>query len=328
LWQHTWGVFFLKEVVLNYSKPPITYEEQISLLESRGLIIEDYDRARRYLNEISYYRLSAYALPYQRSKDKFNEGISFEHLLELYLFDRELRLLVFDAIERIEVAIRSQLIYQLSHKYGSHWQDDSSIFKPPFKHSLGFILDVFTDTQKIISEHCKAKHQEVFIKHYTSKYTSPRNPPSWMSIELLTVGQLSRLFTALRHNQDKQAIADFFGLHHTVFTSWLHTLTYVRNICAHHSRLWNRELSIKPELLLKPRRPWLNADFDNNNARCFYLLCTVKYLLCYANPSNHMKEKLAALFDKYPSVPIRFLGIPSDDRGRIINWQAEPIWNS
>lgn len=313
---------------MEYSKPPLTYEDQISLLESRGLTINDKERTKRYLQEISYYRLSAYALPYQQTKDIFNEGVTFDNLLDLYLFDRELRLLIFDSIERIEVAIRAQIIYQLAHKYGSHWQDDPSILKPAFKHVLGFTVDVFADTQKIIAEHCNAKHQEVFIKHYTTKYHSPENPPSWMSIELLTVGQLSRLYTSLKNNQDKQEIAGFFGLHHTVFTSWLHSVTYIRNICAHHSRLWNRELAIKPELLLKPNRPWLNANFTNNNDRCFYLLSTLKYMLYSANPSNHMKNKLVALFEKYPTVPIQYLGIPSDGSGKMIDWQNEPIWQA
>ncbi len=313
---------------MKFTKPPLTYDDQVSLLESRGLNISDKARVKRYLQGISYYRLSAYMLLYQKEKDKFNEGTTFDDVLNLYLFDRELRLLIFDAIERIEVAIRAQIIYQLAHKYGAHWQDNASIFKPSFNHPLGFVVDVFNDTQKIISEHCNARHQEVFIKHYTAKYSSPDNPPSWMSIELLTVGQLSRLYTSLIQNKDKQDIASFFGLHHTVFTSWLHSITYIRNICAHHSRLWNRELAIKPEMLLKPKCPWLKADFTNNNDRCFYLLCTLKYLLYFANPSNHLKDKMNTLFSKYPSVPIKFLGIPSDGKGNLIDWQNEPIWKS
>jgi hypothetical protein len=94
---------------------------------------------------------------------------------------------------------------------------------------------------------------------------------------------------------DKQDISDFFALHHSVFVFWLHTLSYVRNICAHHARLWNREFAIKPEILLKPQKPWIISSF-NNNQRTFYFLCSLKYLLWGVNPNNHFSAKLDRLF--------------------------------
>ena len=94
-----------------YKKKPLLYTQQIELFKFRGLLIPDEAKAERYLNEISYYRLSAYALPFQKEKDKFDDGTTFQDVIGLYLFDRELRLLVLDAIERIEISIRSQLIY-------------------------------------------------------------------------------------------------------------------------------------------------------------------------------------------------------------------------
>lgn len=311
---------------MNYSKPPLSYQQQIELFESRGLIVVDKNRARKYLEQISYYRLSAYALPFQNAKDKFNNGITFDHLLDLYLFDRELRLLIFDEIERIEVAIRAQIIYQLAHKYGSHWQDNASIFRPPYINRSGVIINIFSETQKVIEEHCNAKHPEVFIKHYKSKYAAPVNPPSWMSIELLTIGQLSRLFSGIENNIDRKNIASYFGLHHNVFTSWLHTLTYVRNLCAHHSRLWNRDFAIKPDVLLKPERNWTTINFKGNNHRCFYFLCILKYFLFSANPKNHFSKKLNDLISKYPLVPIQYIGIPSDGKGNLVDWRNEPLW--
>jgi len=149
-----------------------------------------------------------------------------------------------------------------------------------------------------------------------------------MSIELLTIGQLSRLFKALKKNQDRKDIASFFSLHHNVFASWLHSVTYVRNICAHHSRLWNRDFAIKPDILLTPQQAWLNINFAGNNHRCFYFLCTLKYLLGNANPSNHFKNKLLTLIQKYPTVPIQFLGIPSDGNGNLVDWQNQPLWQN
>lgn len=265
-------------------------------------------------------------MTYQLIKDKFNEGVYFNQILDNYKFDRELRLLVFDCIERIEIAIRSQMIYILARNYkSSHWQDNSDIFKSPYSNNRGEMVDTFNDIQKIIKNNCTSKNPEVFVKHYMDTYHTPENPPSWMFLELLTIGELSRIYRGLKQNKDKQDIADFFALHHTVFTSWLHTLTYVRNICAHHARLWNRVFSIIPDTLIKPKRKWVQNTF-NNNQRTFYFLCTLKYLLWGANPNNHLTSKLNTLFLKYPNIPIRFLGIPSDKDGIMLNWKEEDLW--
>lgn len=309
----------------DFCKKVTTYSEQLDLLKSRGLIITDEERVIRYLKQISYYRLSAYFLPFQSVKDKFDDGINFDLILETYLFDRKLRLLIFDCIERIEIAIRAQIVYVLANKYNnSHWQDDTNIFiKPTIK--LGYETNPFQEFQDIIKSSCKARTTEVFIKHYKENYKAPDNPPSWMCVELLTIGELSRLYKGLRNTSDKQDIANYFGLHHTIFASWLHSLTYVRNICAHHARLWNRELAIKPEVLIKPKHNWISGKFEINS-RVFYFLCVLKYLLIAANPNNNLKSKLIEIMNKYPDVPIKFMGIPSNASQELLSWQEQPIW--
>ncbi len=310
-----------------YNKAPLKYQDQVELLKQRGLKVFDEKRAVEYLKRISYYRLSAFFLPYQQKKDQFNEGISFDQVLDTYKFDRELRLLVFDAIERVEVAIRTQIVYCLALKYNdAHWQDKKSVFKPPFQINKRTI-DAYGEIQQIIDNAKNTKHPEVFIKHYMREYQQPANPPSWMCLELLTIGELSRLYKGLASNTDKQMIASFFGLHHTVFTSWLHTLTYVRNICAHHARLWNRTFAIKPDVLKKPQRPWVDKAFENNQ-RTFYFICVLKYLLNAANPGNHLKEKLIRLFQKFESVPVRFMGIPTNTAGEMLDWVSQPLWEN
>lgn len=310
-----------------YNKIPLSFQKQIELLQSRHLIIDDEPKALSYLQEISYYRLSAYFLPYQSAKDNFENNITFEQIIKTYSFDRELRLLVFDCIERIEVAIRTQFIYQMALHYNdSHWQDNQNHFITPYYNKIGNLINPFADFQAIISKAKTARTPETFIKHYINTYNKPANPPSWMCFELLTIGELSHIYRGLKNNGDKKRIADFFDVHPTVFTSWLHTLTYVRNICAHHSRLWNRDLAIEPEKLLKPKGNWIAKPYENNK-RVFYFLCVLRYLLLRANPSNSMKQKIENLFDKYPTVPIKYLGIPSDGKGNLLDWQNEPIWN-
>ncbi|MEO9659747.1 Abi family protein [Maribacter dokdonensis] len=309
-----------------YTKTPLTFADQLALLKNRQLTITDDKKALSYLSEISYYRLSAYYLPYQQIKDTFNTGTTFDQIIKTYSFDRELRLLVFDCIERIEVAVRTQFIYHMATTHNNaHWQDDKAHFITPYYNRIGRLVDPFNDFQSIISRATSARKPEVFIKHYTNTYNSPSNPPSWMCFELLTMGDLSHIYRGLRNNADKKSIANYFEVHPTVFTSWLHTLTYVRNICAHHSRLWNKDLAIEPEKLLKPVGPWLGTRYQNNK-RIFYFICVLRYLLLRANPGNRLKEKLELLFAKYPEVPIQYLGIPSDGNGNLLDWKNEPLW--
>ena len=133
-----------------YSKPALSFEQQIELLKNRGLSISDEERAKRHLSNVSYYRLSAYMLPYKIMQpngivtDYFIKGTIWDDIWNLYKFDRKLRLLVFDAIERIEISLRTQIIYQLSHKYGPHWQNDNNIFKTTANSKTGKIYSVYS----------------------------------------------------------------------------------------------------------------------------------------------------------------------------------------
>jgi abortive infection bacteriophage resistance protein len=309
-----------------YTKSPLPFADQISLLESRGLTITHRDKALSYLQQISYFRLSAYFLPYQSVKDTFITGTTFDQIIQTYSFDRDLRLLVFDCIERIEIAIRTQFIYQMSMYHNdAHWQDNQSLFVSPYNNKVGTLVDPYSDLQAIISKAKTARTPEVYISHYTNQYDTPANPPSWMCFELLTIGELSHIYRGLKNNDDKNRVANFFDIHSTVFTSWLHSITYVRNICAHHARLWNKDLAIEPDILLKPKGKWVSKAFENNK-RVFYFLCVLQYLLQRANPGNNLSSKLEALFTKYPTIPIQYMGIPSDGKGTMLNWKLEELW--
>ncbi|QAA81221.1 Abi family protein [Aequorivita sp. H23M31] len=312
-----------------YQKPPKTFQDQLTQLKERNLIIDDDEKALAYLANISYYRLSAYFLPYQQIKDRFNGGTTFKQIIDTYSFDRELRLLVFDAIARIEVAIRTQFVYCMSTFHNdSHWQDKKHFFIKPYYNKIGNLIDPYSDFQSIISRAKTVRSPEVFIKHYIEHYDKPSNPPSWVCFELLTIGEMSHIYRGLKSKDDKRRIAANFNLHFNVFTSWLHSLTYVRNICAHHSRFWNKDLAVEPARLLKPIGPWVSEEFNNNNKRAFYFLCVLKYFLNQVNPNNHLKEKLVQLFEKYPGIEIKYLGIPSENQADLLDWQNEPLWKN
>ena len=313
-----------------FNKPPLTYEKQVELLLSRGLIVTDRKRAERHLANISYYRLSAYMLPYKKKEngiiiDAFKEGTTWDDIYDLYVFDRKLRLLVFDAIERLEVAIRTQIIYQLSHNYGSHWQDNAHIFIPPREVTLRdgrkITIDVYREIQSHIKEQLHSNRAEVFIQHYHNKYDTPENPPSWMSVEIMYFNHLSKICTGLKNRADIVGIASYFALPPKTFCSWLHTMNYVRNICAHHSRLWNRDLNIVPEKLsFSKRLVWINTPDTAKRSKNYYFFCMINYMLQVANPTSQFKTKLKELLEEYKNV------ISLDSMGFPKGWEEEKMW--
>lgn len=244
---------------MKYCKPSLNITQQIELIESRGMVINDRLRAERHLSNISYYRLSAYMIPYKERddfgnrKDAFKVGTRWDHVIDLYRFDRKFRLLIFDAIERIEISLRTQLIYQLSQKYGSHWHTNKLIFKDIsyFDKYTGKTVtrNIYFEINKHIEEQLISNKSTEFFKHYANKYNDPLTPPSWMSVEIMYFHQLSLICSALKNPNDLSDLAKYYSLPKDVFLSWLHTVNYIRNICAHHARLWNLTLQIPPKKL-------------------------------------------------------------------------------
>lgn len=312
-----------------YTKPALTFEKQIELLKSRGLIIDDELRIKRHLSNVSYYRISAYMLPFKKAGqngevlDQFKEGTTWDDVYDLYKFDRKLRLLIFDAIERIEIALRTQVIYQLSHKYGSHWQTKKRIFKPAYiDPRSGRQVNVYNDIKKHIALELK-KNDTIFIQHYKAKYDKPATPPSWMSVELLYFSELSKICQGLRERSDRTSIAKAFCItDESIFCSWLHTLNYIRNICAHHARLWNIKVDVVPKKYFnKTDKIWLTNDEVNRaqSSKLYYTLCVILYLLQTVNPRTKFKQHFYELLEKYPIVNTGFMGFPG-------NWKEMPIW--
>lgn len=296
---------------MQYTKPALPIPDQIRLLQSRGLNITDLAQAESYLSHISYYRLRAYTYPFQdntNANHPFHPGVSFDDVLDIYRFDRKLRILVFDAIERIEVALRTQIIYQCSLVHGSHFFQRKSLYH----NYLNFKKDLKTVDKEI------RRSSEVFIKHYNSKYTTPKRPPAWMALEILSLGTLSKLFENLRISPEKKAIAAHFGLNTFVLESWMHTLSHVRNICAHHGRLWNRTLTQIPKLPKNPSFKWIGNSTISPD-RLYATLCCIQYLLNTVAPNHTFHNRLKNLLLEYPKTDLMSMGFPS-------GWETEAFW--
>lgn len=302
---------------MEYTKPPLPIPDQIALLESRGLSVPDHDKAAKYLSNISYYRLSAYLYPFKiqdpatnEVTNKFKPGTTFDDVIDLYVFDRKLRLFVFDEIERIEVAFRTQIIYHPSLEKGAHWFEDRANYENPP------MVDICLS--EIDSEINRSK--EVFILHYFDKYTNPKRPPAWMVFEAVSFGVISKIYENMHESSNsKKNIALHFGIPKPfIFESWLQSITYVRNICAHHSRLWNRILTKKPKFLKSPKKIWITQPEPKNDS-VYYFLCCLLYLLREIIPRTGFVKRLKGLLAKHPNIPIQAMGFPD-------KWEDEDFW--
>lgn len=300
-----------------FEKKPLTIADQIIRLQSRGLLITNEDNADHHLSNISYYRLAGYWWPMLENKmaHQFKPNSRFIDVIALYNFDRELRLLIFDVIEKIEISLRTKLIYHLSLEFDPWWFQDTAIFNNT--------SELIQTLANIDSEIVRSK--EVFIKEHKRNHKDDlRFPPAWMSLELTSFGTLSKLYGNLKSNvKSKDIIALELGtVNHTYLHSWLQSIAQIRNYCAHHSRLWNRNLPGRPKLLSKPPDPWLiNVPLPNDFEMLYGHLCCMKYLLNVIQPKNRMGERLQNLLKSYPNVDPSAMGFKVD-------WVSEPFWNN
>ncbi len=305
---------------IDYTKKPKTFEEQIQLLKQRGLIIPNEEKAKKVLQNISYNRLSSYWYPLLKEPKEdeiFKDNSSFETAFHLYQFDSELRVLTFQAIEQIEIAFRTQLIYHLSHKFNSgFWYQDFNAFSsyPTYITLLNKVCNAMQETK------------QEFIRKYAKKYNQYL-PPAWKSFEIISFRSLYSIYKNLGDTKDKIKISKHFGLHHTVFISWMDTLVYVRNICAHHARLWNIKLTITPTWVKSPKSAWVSRwenEEQNNNTnnkvlKIYAATCVVAYLLDHINPYHKFKCRLKSLIERFPEIDIAHMGFPE-------KWKEEDLW--
>ena len=304
-----WAFYFYAMNKISYNKPFLLYQAQIELLKSRGMKFPDENKASHLFENISYYRFSGYWYPLLADKQNhiFKPNAGFETAFNLYKFDREFRKLIISELEKIEVAVRSKMAYILSMEHNAFWAEDAALFINPQVHQ---------STLNKIQEELDRSDEE-FILAFKSKYSN-LFPPSFILLEIASFGALSRLYGNIKPGKDKKDVAKSFGLPDKVLESWLHSLVYIRNMCAHHTRLWNRQIGIKPLFPRRTHNTWINTD-GISNRRMYYVLSMIIYFLNTINPKHSFKQKLESLFQKYPNVDRTAMGFPAD-------WQNEPLW--
>ena len=305
--------FFFGEKEIEFNKPATSHEEQIELLKKRGMVIPSDSRAHLFLENINYYRLAAYWLPFEsdHSTHAFKVGTNFEDVISLYVFDREFRLFVMDAIERVEVSLRTHWAYYIAHQYGPHAYLDQSIFRlSEEKHQ--------EQLDRLAGEIRRSK--EVFIAHYWGKYSSPPLPPIWSMVEVMSLGQFSLWYSKLRHRQDRKNIAQKVLLDEKILGSYLHHLTIVRNTCAHHSRLWNKKFGVGMKLATHPE-PLANSLNKETPNKIYNTLVVLKFVLDQISPGNSFLKQLLELLRQQPFEIIISMGFPPA-------WKQLPVWQS
>ncbi|MEM7732849.1 MAG: Abi family protein [Pseudomonadota bacterium] len=315
-----------------YNKPYLTIPQQISLLQSRGLNIEDTDKASEYLQRIGYYRLSAYWHPMrQRSgpkseivEDNFVPGTTFQEVTDLYTFDSRLRLVMLDALERIEVSLRTEVALTLGrHGAKSHREPktfDRNFNKPirgtgPTPHRKW--LQKFDDRFN--------RSKDAFAEHFRTKYPGD-DMPIWIAVELLDFGPLSHLISGMKFADRKNIGDNYGGIHPNHLGSWSHSMSYVRNVCAHHARLWNKPMVNAPALSGPSLPPQLKhvLSTPNSQFRLYAVACVLRYMLSFANPRTKWHERFLSHIKSFPVSPRLTLS----DAGFPYNWETEDLWRS
>lgn len=300
---------------MQYPKVALTFADQLELMKTRGLHVGDEQVALEVLRRVSYYRVAGYLFRFRLpGSDNFEPGASFDEAVRLYEFDRQLRLLVLDAVERLEVALRTAITYEFGHLYG------------PFGH----VSLVNFAAERRAGEHANwlatvraeaGRAQELFVRSYAGKYEGFPDLPIWMASEVMSFGTLSRMLASMK-NPDQRAVARHFDVHQAVLPGWFHALSVVRNRCAHHSRLWNWQLGVTPRRITNS--PAWNRQVLRHANRTFYVLLVIRKLLRSAGDGHidTWRDSVTELLRPILAMP-RY----QDEMGAHRHWEADPLWH-
>jgi abortive infection bacteriophage resistance protein len=309
-------------------KPWKSIDDQVEILRSRGLQIEDCDRAKRYLRRLGYYRLSGYWYPFRQfreadngqtselRRDDFIAGSRFGDLISLYVFDKKLRLLALDALERIEMALRVDVAHLLG-KRDACAHENPNCFHGNF--SIKINSDGKTAHQKWLEKYhlqVRRESRSFFVAHHLQKYDGL---PIWVAIEIWDFGTLSTLYAGMKY-QDKKLLADKYGVSDgNVMAKYLRSLNFIRNVAAHHTRLWN--VNVVDRSPVSQGECWQRL----NNARPFFYFCLMQMFLRVICPTSTWGQRLNTLINEdFPVVGCRAIKV--GDFGLTDNWRSWELW--
>lgn len=302
---------------MSYTRPWKSFAEQLAILKARGLIVTDDAAALDYLERVGYYRLSAYWYPFRqfsitqdsatgkldtKRSDNFVGNTHFVDAVELYLFDKKLRLLVMDALERVEIALRVDIAHLLGERDTFAYANQAQLH-PSFSNKAFNGVTAFANwQQKYTALLARARKKEDFVKHYLKVHGA--DLPIWVAVEVWDFGAMSQLFAMMKVN-DQTKIANKYGVSDfKVFASWLRALNHLRNIAAHHSRLWNRNIDVQPKLPTKGEIAWCDDFIGHPDliARPFLLLSILRHMTLVICPNTEWHQRIAEHLTAFPTI--------------------------
>lgn len=299
------GTFSYLEVLqmhVDTLKPALTFDEQIERLKNEhAVIIQDKSIAKDILSRVNYYRLSAYGIGLKRkdNQEKYIDGISLDHLYNLYMFDSHLRSALLHLIEQVEVELKAQLAYHISLKYGPEGYRDSTNFNDRLNYEKRSVHGI---TIEKFDKEVRAQTHLPCVKHHNKKYGG--HFPLWAAIELFTFGMVSSLYSIMKP-EDQKEIAAFYNVSYKHLGGWIQALVEVRNICAHYGRLYNMPLSQTPYLFKE------NLQYRSGNINKLFPVLLVLHRMTGSRTAwVTFYNTLEALMDQYSEVRLAFIGFP------------------
>lgn len=294
-----------------FIKPWLCYADQVQLLQQRGLLVANPQTAQQFLSHLNYYRFSGYCLAFESGRHTFDDGTTFEAVVAAYHFDLTLRDLLTEALEVVEVDVRAAIAYEFSQQYGAFGHIIPSNFYQQFNH--------FHWLDGLRKE--AGRSSELFVQHFQQTYAGFPDLPVWIVTEVMSFGTLSHMFKGmLKH--DQRTVSQRYGIQPSFLKSWMHHCVYVRNLCAHHSRLWDRVWAIRPQLppIINWQRPLLPSD-----RHLFSTVLVLRKLLSHIPSAKaftaQWKQRVEQHLAQPPSAPnpLRRMGLTN-------NWMDHPVW--
>ncbi len=291
----------------------LSITDQLTKLDSRGLVITDPSAAASLLRHINYYCFTGYGLVFEQPRHTYIAGTTFEQIRQAYEFDRALRDLFTESIELIELDLRTALAHTFGEFHGAFGHTVTAKFYDPSRHAQ-WLAKIREETQR---------SSDLFITHYRDKYLEFPDVPVWVAVEIMSFGSLSNFYRSLDRNDQKRG-SSRYRLQPRTLGSWIHHLVYVRNLCAHHARLWDREWSIKPDL--PAGNVWAPPSVPGN-ARLFASLLIQSIMLRPITSENAFitdwRSRVESLItNRLPACPdaLQKMGLPT-------SWTTHPLWS-
>ena len=301
-----------------YEHRPLGAEERLALLRRRGLGCASRAEAVHTLRHLDGHLFAEYCALLARPEASgrlFLDGVSFEDALGLYRFDSALRTLLLDAIQSIEVSLRSQWAYHPSAAHGPLFYTQPQHFKADFAgdsprgwnhgQACARLLGICRASKDPLVQRAVEAHEQI---------------PAWVVAEVMSLGQLVSWYSNLGERAMREGISRIYDLSEELLCSFLPCLIAIRNICAHHGQLCGRTIPVYPEIPRNPAK--LRESYgERNDGRVYNLLVFIAYLLSQIEDRAHHRfvAGLLRLFDEHKSADPRLLSFPPQ-------WQRKPVW--